>query len=208
MASVVVPEIETERLLLRELTPADLPNLATRIYADPKVIRHLPKRDLAPRARAERTLTAYTELWEHHPVGGFAITAKVDGQFMGTCDLEPLAETNDWELGYRLGKAYWGQGSTTEAVRALLRFAFDTGAAERIVAAISRENAASRRVLEHVGFVYEKDVNYYEMSGDTTIDPTIQTASPIVPYFALERDQFVPGDHFYAICYRVKDVDA
>lgn len=190
-----VPVIETARLRLRPLTSADLPALATRVFADPQVIRYLPKRDLTPMARAQRTLTGYTHLWEHQPVGGVAITAKTDGEFMGMCDLDHLAESTDWELGYYLGKAYWGQGFTTEAVRALLRFAFDTGAVERVVAAIMPENVASRRVLEHLGFVYEREVNYYELSGDTTIEMD----SPMVPYFVLRREQFVPGDAFYRV---------
>jgi len=65
-------------------------------------------------------------------------------------------------------------------------------------AALNPGNSASRRVLEHLGFVYEKDVNYYEMTGDTTMEMD----SPIVPYFVLRREQFAPG----AAVYRVKGV--
>ena len=75
----------------------------------------------------------------------------------------------------------------------MVRYGFENQAWARVVAAIIPGNIASRRVLEHLGFVYEKDVNYYEMSGDTTIEMD----SPIVPYFALER--FAPGDAFYRV---------
>jgi [ribosomal protein S5]-alanine N-acetyltransferase len=195
MATTSVPIIETQRLQLRQLTSADLPDMVSRIFADPEVMHYLPRRNLTPLARAERALKGYTELWEHQVVGGFAITAKGDGRFLGMCDLEQVPQTPDYELDYYLGQAYWGQGFTTEAARALLRFAFGTGAVQRVVAAIIPANIASRRVLDHLGFVYEKDVNYYEMSGDTTMEMD----SPIVPYFALRREQFEPGDAFYRV---------
>jgi ribosomal-protein-alanine N-acetyltransferase len=190
-------------LLLRELTIDDVPEMAAHIFADPQVMHFSPKRNLTPIARAERTLQLYAERWEQYPVGGvgLAITAKVDGRFMGFCDLGPVAQTqpetepNTWELAYYLGNAYWGQGFMTEAVRALLHFAFDTMAVGRVVAAIFPENIASRRVLEHLRFVYVRDVNYAELTGETTMEMD----ALMLPYFELRREQFVPGDAFYRV---------
>jgi RimJ/RimL family protein N-acetyltransferase len=109
----------------------------------------------------------------------------------------PSAATGEVELVYSLGKPYWGQGFATEAARAVARYSFENRAWDPIVAAIIPGNSASQRVLEHLGFVYEKDVNYDEMTGDTTMEMD----SPIVPYFVLWRERFAPGDAFY----RVKD---
>lgn len=196
MAPVTVPEIETERLLLRGPIPGDVAVLAAYV-GDPDYLRYLPKRDLTALARAEQTLNTITQIWEQQPLSDIAwvITQKLTGQLIGWTGAGPAKENSEAELVYMLGKPYWGQGFATEAARAVVRYGFENREWDRIVAAIIPGNIASGRVLEHLGFVYEKDVNYYEMSGDTTI----QMDSPIVPYFALQRDQFAPGDAFYRV---------
>jgi [ribosomal protein S5]-alanine N-acetyltransferase len=193
MTQTSVPEIETERLLLRALTTADVPDLAE-FYADPEAIRFLPNRNLTPVDHAQRVVRVYAQRWER-PVGGFAIAARNGSDFLGICGAEPAPGTSDWEIEYFLLRPYWGQGFATEVVRALLHFAFDTGVVERAVAVIYPANVGSRRVLEHLGFVYEKDVNYIEMTGDTSME----VESPMLQYFVLPRDQFTPG----AAAYRV-----
>lgn len=196
MVSVAVPAIETERLLLRGPTDADVDAWA--IYlADPDVLRYLPKRAITPHERAERSFSAINQGWQQRPVSdiGWVITLKGDGQLIGWCGAGTVEGSNEAELVYSLGKPYWGKGFATEAAGALVRYAFENTAWERIVAAIIPENIASRRVLEHLGFVYEKDVNYVEMTGDTTMEMD----SPIVPYFALRREQFAPGAALYRL---------
>ena len=196
MASRAVPDIETERLLLRGPTSADIDTWAA-FLADPDVLRYLPKRAITPRERAGRTFNGINMGWQQHPMRdiGWVITLKGEGQLIGWCGAGTAEESNEAELVYSLGKPYWGQGYATEAARACVRFGFENTSWERIVAAIIPGNVASRRVLEHIGFVYEKDVNYYEMTGDTTME----LDSPIVPYFALRRELFAPGRALYRL---------
>jgi ribosomal-protein-alanine N-acetyltransferase len=193
-----VPEIETERLVLRGPSPDDLDAWAA-CYANAEVVRYLPKRDLAPRARAQRVSSFVSSLWTQGAAGGFGwvIARKAGGQFIGLCQLEQIAGANEAELSYLFDQPYWGQGFATEAARAAVRYGFEHSAWDRIVAATLPQNVASRRVLAHLGFVYEKDVNYYEFTGDDTM----RLDSPMVPYFALARERFAPGDAFY----RLKD---
>lgn len=196
MAHVTVPEIETERLLMCGPTSADVDAWAT-LLADPDVLRYLPKRAITPRERAELSFNAINLGWQQDPVSdiGWVITLKGDGRLIGWCGAGTAEGSNEAELVYSLGKPYWEQGFATEAAQALVRFAFERTGWDRIVAAIMPGNVASRRVLEHLGFVYEKDVNYYEMTGDTTME----LDSPIVPYFALAREQYTPGDALYRV---------
>lgn len=196
MASAAVPEVETARLLLRGPTDADIDAWAS-FLADPEVLRYLPKRAITPRERAERSFTSINQGWQQDPIGdlGWVITLKAEGQLIGWCGAGTAEGSNEAELVYSLGKPYWGRGFATEAARALIRFAFENTVWARIVAAIIPGNVASRRVLEHLGFLYEKDVNYLEMTGDTTME----LDSPIVPFFALPRERFWPGDAFYRV---------
>lgn len=196
MAQMTVPEIETGRLLLRGPTDADVEAWAA-FLADPDVLQYLPRRAITSRERAERSFNAINQGWRQQPVSdiGWVITLKSAGQLIGWCGAGTVEGSNEAELVYSLGKPYWGQGFATEAARALVRFAFERTGWDRIVAAILPGNIASRRVLEHLGFIYEKDVNYFEMTGDTMME----LDSPIVPYFALPRERFTPGDAFYRV---------
>ena len=68
-----------------------------------------------------------------------------------------LAEADDeYELGYWLGKPFWGQGITVEAARELLRHAFEDLGMRRILCGHYDGNLRSRRVQEKLGFVYQR----------------------------------------------------
>lgn len=174
-------KIETERLILRPPTNADLDDWASRVFADPEVIRYMPKRDMTPYARAERALMVSNENWTAHGYGGWIIRDKVDGQLVGSCDLD-REELGEVELGYCLAKAYWGKGIATETAQAIVRFAFETLKLERLVAVVVPENIASWRLLENIGFKYEKKAHYYGWD---------------VEYYGIRRDQFQYPDSFY-----------
>jgi ribosomal-protein-alanine N-acetyltransferase len=178
------PEIETDRLRLCQATGAHLSDWAARVFADPDVIRYMPKRDMTPYARAERALNNYRRLWMQHKVGGWVITGKVDAQLFGSCEIEYLDETDEYELGYALGRAYWGNGIATEAAQAATRFGFESAGLERIMAVVVPENSASWRVLQHIGFTYEKNARYYDLD---------------VVYYAITRDKFRANNSFYRV---------
>jgi RimJ/RimL family protein N-acetyltransferase len=59
------------------------------------------------------------------------------------------------EIGYWLGRPYWGQGIMTQVVRAVIRHAFEQLALTKLTAAVYAFNHASARVLEKCGFVEE-----------------------------------------------------
>jgi RimJ/RimL family protein N-acetyltransferase len=180
----MIPEIETERLRLCQPSLSHLNDWAARIFADPEVVRYLTRRDMTPYARAERILNNYHHSWTQHQVGGWVITDKVEDQFIGSCEIEYGAETGEYELGYVLSKMYWGQGIATEAARAATRFGFESARLERIIAVVAPENTASRQVLNHLGFVYEKDAYYYSLD---------------VIYYGIRRHQFQPDGSLYRV---------
>ena len=82
----------------------------------------------------------------------FVITTAERGSVVGAIGLAPAHIDEGVELGFWIGKPYWGRGYATEAARALLGFAFDDLGVTQIVAGAFRENRASLRVLEKVGF--------------------------------------------------------
>ena len=76
-----------------------------------------------------------------------------------------LAENDDeYELGYWLGRPFWGQGIIPEASRELLRHAFEDLKMKRIWCGHYEGNAKSRRVMEKLGFVYHHTTEGIELT--------------------------------------------
>jgi len=163
MPALGLPEIETERLLLRQFASADLDVYAESVFADPDVTRFLPKRDIPPRERAERVLKYFSEHWQKYSFGDWAVTGKADGQLIGHCGLNFVPEVGEVEVEYALAKAYWGRGIGTEAARACLHYGFETLRLERIIALADPQNIASWRVMEKAGLTYQKEVFFFGM---------------------------------------------
>jgi len=85
----------------------------------------------------------------------FAIA--VDGEAIGGIGfvLHPDVERVSAEIGYWLGKPYWGRGIMTPAVKSMTRYAIDNFGLTRVFAVIGAHNTGSMRVLEKAGFVRE-----------------------------------------------------
>jgi len=88
---------------------------------------------------------------------GTNFTIEVDGAAVGGISFEPLADVFrvGAEVGYWLGKPYWGRGITTEAVRAVTDHAFRHFDFIRLQASVFSWNPASARVLEKAGYTLE-----------------------------------------------------
>ncbi|MBC7814664.1 MAG: GNAT family N-acetyltransferase [Burkholderiales bacterium] len=85
----------------------------------------------------------------------FAITRKSDDALMGCVGLDLNAEYRRAELGYWIGRSYWGQGYATEAARRMLRFGFDEIGLNRITSTVFPHNSVSAHVLDKLGMKYE-----------------------------------------------------
>src|SRR5512136_1840579 len=92
------PELETARLVLRRPAAADLDEWTRRIFADPDVMRYLPRRDLTPRERAERALQNFEKHWAQRGYGMWVMIDKANGRFLGHCGLNYLEETDEVEV--------------------------------------------------------------------------------------------------------------
>jgi RimJ/RimL family protein N-acetyltransferase len=141
----VVPVLATERLVLRAPRRSDVKAIATlvndrRIAANTARIPH-------PYAieNAEQFIAAVNK---REGEACFVIT--LDGAPIGVCSVDPREDGP--ELGYWLGVPYWGRGFATEAVRALIDYAFGDLEHETLISGARVNNPASRRVLEKCGF--------------------------------------------------------
>jgi ribosomal-protein-alanine N-acetyltransferase len=152
--------VETARLILRPFSMDDLDSLAE-IFADPEVMRYVGKRRPATREETRTALESVMDHWNRSRFGVWATIDKSTGELAGFSGLCFLDGTDEIEVGYRLGRAYWGAGLATEAGHASLRFGFEILELDRIVAVVDPENVASQRVVAKLGLTFEKDAHYY-----------------------------------------------
>ena len=141
--------LETTRLLLRPPETDDAKAIAAFMEWD--VVKNLSR---PPHPYLEEHAHAFLAQQEEGRARGsdyaFAITRKADGAFLGMCGVH-RRETG-FELGYWLGRPYWGQGLATETARELLAFSFRNLRMEAVEAGWFHDNPASGRVLEKAGF--------------------------------------------------------
>lgn len=202
MAPVAIPEIETARLLLRGPISADIEPL-TAFLADPAFAQYIPKTTIVrtPQERAERLIGLYQARWEGQPYSsvGWSVARKADGQFIGLVGIENDPDIEGAEIDYRIGPPYFGQGYATEAARAALRYVIEQTDWDPLVGYIVRENAASLRVVERLGFAFTRDVNYLEMAGNP---PNLVFDYTMVAGYALPRARYVRDDAPYRVMAR------
>jgi RimJ/RimL family protein N-acetyltransferase len=149
--------LETERLVLRRFTEADVDNLFD-LDGDPEVMRFLTGGKPTPReVIRNETLPRILHYYERFAGLGFwAAIEKSTGDFMGWFEFRTPegGGPDEVELGYRLRESAWGKGYATEGARALIRKGFTELGVRRVVAQAMAVNTASRRVMEKVGLTH------------------------------------------------------
>ncbi len=151
-----LPELETQRLLLRKMRPDD----AAAMFAyssDPEVARYVLWDAHRSIEDSEAFLLFAVEGYERGDFGGWGLVLKSSGAFIGTCGIDAgyAPEHARAEIGYVLSRDQWGRGLMPEAVRAVIRFGFARMGLNRLQARCIAENDASARVMEKAGMSYE-----------------------------------------------------
>ncbi|NWG16704.1 MAG: GNAT family N-acetyltransferase [Chloroflexi bacterium] len=149
------PALETERLLLRQLEMADAPAIQELAGHPAIAATTLSIPHPYPDGAAEAWIRGTHESFERGEDYVFAIIRKSSGVFLGTIRLGIQTEHQRGELGYWIGKPYWGQGYATEAVSRVIRFGFLERQLNRIHASYFTTNPASARVMQKAGMKYE-----------------------------------------------------
>jgi RimJ/RimL family protein N-acetyltransferase len=142
--------LETERLVLRRFTPADIESLFL-LHNDPEVMRFLDGGKGVSRREIERE---YREYFTKD--GYWAVMERATDDFVGWFGFHPGGDRapHQFELGYRLRRSHWGRGYATEGSRALIRKGFAELGVRRVFAETMAVNLASRRVMEKSGLDY------------------------------------------------------
>ena len=147
-----IPEIKTERLILRAVTLLDAEDMYA--YAsDPLVAKYTL---FGAHTSLENTKETIENVFLSRPSRGipegFAIVDKTNGKMIGTCDFWPLEKEGVFEMGYALHHDYWAKGIMSEAGEAVLKYAFDDYGVEIMTLKHHVDNPGSGKVALKLGF--------------------------------------------------------
>lgn len=151
------PQIQTERLLLRLPELQDAPQIA--LYAGDLDIAKMTTRIPHPYPQQAVEMWILTTRAAYRAGGNVAFSVLHDGEVIGGGGLFRRRPDRDWEIGYWIGKPWWGKGFATELGRGLVDFAAQEFGAGQIIAGHYDDNPASGRVLEKLGFAYTGDAH-------------------------------------------------
>ncbi len=152
-----VPDLRTDRLLLRRWRESDLEPFAA-LNADPEVMEHFP----APltREQSDAMVERIERSFEERGFGLWATEVVGTGELIGFVGLAAPSFHSDWmvgrpepvvEVGWRLRRTAWGQGFATEAARAAVGFGFEVLGLQEIVSFTVVENVRSQAVMRRLG---------------------------------------------------------
>ena len=148
--------LKTERLLLRPFTEADA-SMILRISSDPGTTEYLyfwGRIGSTPETDAWRYLDYARKCWQEKPIRAreYCVTLKETGEAIGQGSVELIEnEPGTAELGWILLPEYRGRGYATEMGRELIRAAFESLGAQRVIAHCDDRNAPSYHVMERLG---------------------------------------------------------
>lgn len=149
--------LETPRLLLRPFTIEDAPAMYRNWASDPEVTKYLTWGTYT----GEETAAAYiNELqlpgYASPDFYSWAIVLKSLGEPVGSISVtNHRDDVESVEFGYCIGKRWWHQGITSEALAGLIRFFFEEVGANRVAAYHDARNPNSGKVMKKCGMTYE-----------------------------------------------------
>ena len=150
--------LETERLILRQLTPDDS-EFILELLNDPSFIRNIGDRNVRTVEDAcSYILNGPVASYAKNGFGLYLVLLKETGESIGMCGLIKRDVLDDVDIGYALLPRYWSKGYAVEAAQATKEYAKDVIGLKRIVAIVDPANEGSIRVLEKLGLRYEKMV--------------------------------------------------
>lgn len=164
------PQLHTQRLLLRRFQATDAKDVQkyAGAYEVAEMTLNIPHPYLDGMARA--WMDSHQQDFELGRSVVFALVSRSSNQLVGTVGLILEKRFNRAELGYWIGKPFWGQGFATEASTAVLQYGFNELKLNRIFATHMTRNPASGRVLEKIGMTHEGTLRQHALKWDSYVD--------------------------------------
>jgi ribosomal-protein-alanine N-acetyltransferase len=155
--------LQTERLVVRELTTADLDDLVA-IFSDPQVLLWEPA---FTREQLRELIEESLSQYRADGVAEYAVVLRASDALIGVCGpvYRDIAGERLPELGWDLRSDRWGHGYATEAARGVVAHARDLGL-PRLYSLVAPGNVRSQGVARRLGMTVERRVVWRERDHD------------------------------------------
>jgi RimJ/RimL family protein N-acetyltransferase len=159
-------QIETERLILRELRLSDLDGMFE-LDSNPLVHKYLGNKPVKTKDESLNIIESVRKQYQERGIGRWAAIEKSSGAFIGWSGLRLNTEfnmngfTNYYDVGYRLIPKFWGKGYATESGKVAINYAFNHLKLSDLYATTEINNQASHHALLKLGLTYVEDF-YFE----------------------------------------------
>ncbi len=151
--------IETERLIIRPLQDGDAAGMFV-MDSDPVVHRYVGGKPVETIAQTQAVIAFVRNQYADYGIGRWAVIEKESGEFAGWTGFKYYAtevngHINHYDFGYRFARRFWGKGFATESAKAALQYGLEVLKLRNVYAMTDVDNAASRHILEKLGFRFD-----------------------------------------------------
>ena len=151
---MAIPQLETDRLILRAWREDTDFDTYARICADSDVMKYLGGKPFSV-LESWRHMAYIVGHWHMLGFGHWAVEEKATGEFVGRLGFQDPQGWPGFEIGWTLSKDRWGRGYATEGATVALDYAFNELGRERVISLIHPENRASIAVAQRLGETLE-----------------------------------------------------
>ena len=164
MENTKVPVLETERLILRPLSIADL-EAVFKWSGDPRVNKYM----IYPLYKSIEDGREWLEsLYKDDDKKDFGFVLKETGELVGSGGIYYHPDKKVWGIGYNLSYDYWNRGLVTEAMQKIISWARENFEVHCIAGTFAIENIGSQRVMEKLGMTFYEDTEYSKLDNSET----------------------------------------
>ena len=148
--------LETDRLVLRHLCEDDA-SFILALLNEPSFLQFIGDKGVRTLEDARNyILTGPMEMYSRLGFGLYLVESKDSHLSMGMCGLIKRDTLEDVDIGFAFSPQFWGQGYAYEAAAAVMLYGKEALKLKRIVAITSPDNQASGRLLEKLGFRFDR----------------------------------------------------
>ena len=175
--------ITTARLRLQPLSFDDLEALHS-LWTEPGVRRFLFDDQVISREQAAAEINDSAERFAANGCGLWGARIREESDLIGFCGYRPFYDPPQLQLLFGFHPDHWSRGLATEAAHAMIRLGFEGLDLDHVVACADAPNAASLRVLEKAGMIFDRRET---VNGLDTV------------FYILGRTQFKPAGSFFEV---------
>ncbi len=169
MEKFLLPNLETERLILRPLSLDDL-NEVFKWTGDPRVNKYM----IYPLYKnPEDGREWLSHLYENEKNIDYGFVYKETGELIGSGGMYYHEDIDAWRIGYNLAYDFWKKGLAVEAMERIIEYGRSKFDIKIIDGEFCVDNYGSRRVMEKLGMSYYEDTEYSKLDGSESFKAKI-----------------------------------